>query len=91
MPEAGRRERAGSDNAPPADNKSRSPQHYPELTEEVTHAGIPALDQPVAGNVLEEKIPALEETIALFEKNVPVLDETADPSALSPGVAGDET
>ena len=91
MPEAGSREPAGSDSAPPADENRKRPQHYPELTGEVTHAGIPVLDQPVAGNVLEDRIPALEETIALFEKNAPVLDEAADPSALSPGVAGDET
>ena len=91
MPEAEGRDPAGSDNAPPADDNGRRPQHCPELTEEVTHAGIPVLDQQVAGNVMEDKLPALEETFVLFEDKVPVLDETADQSALSPDVAGDET
>lgn len=86
MPDPGDRVPADGNNAPAGHD---TPEHFPELTEEVTQAGIPVLDEQVAGNVLDDSMPALDETFTMFEKNVPVLDETADPSALSPDAGGD--
>lgn len=89
MPDTGRRDPPGSNNAPSANDGRKKPRHSPELTEEVAQAGIPVLQQEVAGNALDDSIPALDQTFTMFEKNVPVLDETADPSALTSDVAGD--
>lgn len=90
MPDPGDRVPADGNNAPTEHDNRKTPQHFPELTEEVTQAGIPMLDQQVAANVLDDNMPTLDETFTMFEKNVPVLDETADPSALSPDTGGDE-
>ena len=88
MPDTGRRDPPGSNNAPSANDGRRQPRHSPELTEEVAQTGIPVLQQEVAGNALDDSIPALDQTFTMFEKNAPVLDETADPSALTSDVAG---
>ena len=80
MADSGRRFSVGRHDAPSAKDGRKIPEHCPELTEEVTQADIPVLHQRVTGNT----IPALEETFTLFEKNVPVLVEAAEPL-----VAGD--
>ena len=89
MPDPGDRVPADGNNTPAEHDNGKPPERFPELTEEVTQAGIPVLDQQVAGNVLDDSMPALDETFTMFEKNVPVLDETADPSALPPDAGGD--
>ena len=89
MPDPGDRVPAGGTTASSDDDSGKTTGRFPELTEEVTQAGIPVLGQQVAGNVLDDSMPALDETFTMLEKNVPVLDETADPSALSPDTGGD--
>ena len=59
MPDPGDRVPADGNNTPAEHDNGKPPEHFPELTEEVTPAGIP------------------------------VLDETVDPSALSPDAGGD--
>ena len=89
MADSGRRFSGGKNNAS-SDNGSREiPERCPELTEEVTEADIPVLDQPVAAVALDEHIPALEETFAAFEKTIPVLEEMAEPYAPNPDTTGD--
>ena len=89
MHDAGRRGPTVSNNAPSGNDDGNNPQHCPELTEEVAQTGIPVLEQEVAGNKLDDSIPALDQTLTMFEKNVPVLEETADSSALPPDPGGD--
>ena len=89
MPDTGRRDPPGSNNALSGNDGRKPAQHSPDLTQEVAQAGIPVLQQEVTGNALEDSIPALDQTLTMFEKNVPVLDETADPSALTSDVPAD--
>lgn len=89
MHDTGRGGPPGSDNAPSGNDGRNRPQHCPELTEEVAQAGIPVLEQEVAGNALDDRIPALDQTFTMFEKNVPVLEESADPAAPLPDAGGD--
>ena len=74
-----------------ASDKDRKeiPERCPELTDEVEHSAIPVLDQQVGADVLDATIPLLEETFSLFEKNIPVLDEAADPAGPIADSAGE--
>ena len=77
MPDSGRRFSARRNDTPPGGDVI--PEHCPELTQEVRHADIPVLDQPVAAETFQDNIPVLEETFSMFEENIPVLDEEAAP------------
>ena len=62
---------ATDDNGSPAqDISTRSRKRLPE----VRQADIPVLEQPVAAIAVDEEIPVLEETLAEFEKPIPVLE-----------------
>ena len=77
MPDPGRRFSAHRHDTPPGGDSKKIPEHCPELTQEVRHADIPVLDQPVVAEALQDNIPVLEETFPIFEKNIPVLDKEA--------------
>ena len=89
MVDSKRRSSAGGHEASSVKRSRKIPQHCPELTEEVRHADVPVLDQPVAADVPDDDIPVLEESLTLFEKNIPVLEETEEPFARNSDVAGD--
>ena len=84
MPDSEHRTVTNRDNASSDKDSRKIPEDCPELTEEVTQADIPVLDQPLSGNVDEGIIPTLEETITLSEKNAFSLDAATDPRALGP-------
>ena len=88
MHDTGRGEPPGSNDAPSGNDDGKKPQHCPELTEEVARTGIPVLQQEEADNALDDRIPALDQTFAMFEKTVPVLEETADTPDLPPDAGG---
>ena len=88
MPEPERRSALSRNMASDKDRKE-IPERCPELTDEVKHTAIPVLDQQVGADVLDATIPLLEETFFLFEKNIPVLDEAADPAGPIADSAGE--
>ena len=83
MPDHGRRGTARRNDALAGGDSTKIPEHCPELTQEVRHADIPVLDQPVTEKALQDTIPVLEETFPMFRKNIPVLDEEAAPGGLA--------
>ncbi len=83
MSDHGRRITARRNDALPGGDSTKIPEHCPELTQEVRHADIPVLDQPVAAEALQDNVPVLEETFPMFQKNIPVLDEEAAPGGLA--------
>ena len=90
MHDSGRRDPPGSNNESSGNDGGKRPQHCPELTEEVTQTGIPVLQQELTDSALDDGIPALDQTFTMFERTVPVLEETADPPDPSPDAGGDE-
>lgn len=63
----------------------KTERRLPALAQQVAQTGVPVLQQGAGVIALDDDdVPVLEETFAEFEKTVPVLEQSASPSAPAP-------
>ena len=60
----------GGDDAPFARDDKKNPGRYPELKDEVNHAAIPVLNDPVSTGEFETNVPVLNEMVDTDEQPV---------------------